>query len=457
MGCVQDIASNPITQIGTDIVLGATGQGWAIPLANAAETKLGGGSNLDALKSGGLALAGQEVAGAVGIGEGNSVFNDAAGITWDNPSSLGLPDIGSGISNAFNSASDALGFTSGGTASSVAGSVNATGAPVDAGGINLSATNPVSTSTMPGAGGGFTGANAALGASSNSITSTLANNLSDVPNFSTVASPELGTLSGAAADSTLQAAGSTGGGSGSAASFPGIVGGNVPLSSDAGIGASSTDSLGSTTDNLTLAAGAAASPAGAASPGLNLGGAPTSGASGGLKDWLPSKSDVGGALVKSALPIGALAYDAIKGPSGLPESSGALQPGGAATAPLLSLEQSAADQATTGKLTQPQQAQIQQYIEGAQNQLLQQLASSGSTDPSHDSRYIAGMQQIQQQAMALQQQFIQQAIQTAVSAGGAASNNIATVANQQITNDKDFSDSLAAAFAGLGGGVSKAA
>lgn len=160
---------------------------------------------------------------------------------------------------------------------------------------------------------------------------------------------------------------------------------------------------------------------------------------------------LGSSIGSSILPGAALAYQASQGPAKLPAASQALQPGGAATAPLLGLETSAANEATTGQLTAPQQAQVLEYVNGRQNELIQQLASSGVTNPTQDSRYISGLAKIQQDALAMQQQFITQAIQTATQAGGAASQNIANVATQQIQQDTAYQDALAQAFAALGG------
>ncbi len=130
-----------------------------------------------------------------------------------------------------------------------------------------------------------------------------------------------------------------------------------------------------------------------------------------------------------------------------------MQPSGAATVPLLALENQGANQALSGQLTPTQQAGITQLVNNAQNELIQQLASEGVTDPTHDSRYIQGMQDIQQKALAQQQQYITAAISEATSAGGAASGNIANVANQQIAQDTAYQDALAQAFAALGGSI----
>jgi len=392
-----------------DVAAVATGNPELLPLANAAGQTISGVSQGESIGKalgqgaigGAEALAGQEVAGALGIGSGNSLVNNALGIDIS-PASTGLPDVGKFASNLFSgesnpsadlqspssSASDFI--NSGGGPSIPTG-----GAPVSSGGSGVTTTP--STPTVGGAGGGVS-AGQALQQGEQSVETAL--NQGNIAGESTPSSPNLGSVtapaSGAAAQVTPQTSG------------------------------------------------------GAYGPWPQAGGSSSS-STGGLSDWLPSKADVGKTALSAALPLGSLAYEAIKGPTQLPAASQALQPGGAATAPLLGIETQNAAQAQSGQLTPSQQANITQYVQTAQNQLLQQLASQGVTDPTHDSRYLQGMQQIQQQVLAMQQQYIQQAISNAVSSGGAASGNIAQVANQQIAEDTSYQDALAQAFGALGG------
>lgn len=392
MGCLKKVFSNPIVKPLTDVALAATGNAAFIPVANAAETYAGGGNLKQSALSGVEALGAQELGGAVGIGQGNTAFNNALGITWDNPAGTGLPDIGKGISDAADWAGNKLGFTSGGTAAPVAGSVTDTGQPVDASGNPLSSTPSTGSVTTPSSG-------------------------------STVGASEQPVISEKALDAMLNPTGS------GATSLGNVSGGG-------NTGTFNYDLSGNAT-------GASASPTTVAAA------APSSG--GGLSDFLPSKSEVGSAVLKNALPLGGLAYEALKGPSALPPASQTLAPGGAATAPLLALEQQNATEAQTGQLTPSQQASITKTVQEQQNQLIQQLASQGVTDPTHDSRYLEGMKTIQQNALALENQYIQQALTNAVSAGGAASTNIANVAQEQISNDAEFQNALASAFGAIGG------
>lgn len=405
-----------------DVAAIATGNPELLPFAQAAGSTISGVSQGEsfgkALGQGAIggaeALAGQEALGALGIGSGNSLVNNALGIDIS-PGATGLPDVGGYISNAADKVGNALGFTQGGSASPIAGT-SASGTALDANGNPLSATNPVSTSVSPSAGSIASAGNIGeLGGQQ--IGEQLGGGLTGE---ATGTSPGLGTLaSGAASDSALGAAGtdaigSTG--SGLAGQFAAGVGGAPSLAAPA-------------VGDLASAAPAAG---GAAAPSNSLLGT------------------LGNAAAKAALPAAGIAYDIAKGPAKLPSASQALQPRGAATGPLLQLEQSAAQEASTGQLTPSQQASVLQYVQESQNALIQQLANAGVTNVKNDSRYIQGMQQIQQQALALQNQYITQAINTATSAGGAASGNIATVANQQIQQDAAYQDALAKAFGALG-------
>lgn len=422
-GALEDVVGDTIAVV--------TGNPELIPLINAGVSAVNGGGIKGALEAGGEALIGQEIGGAVGLGEGNSTFNDALGITGDNPAGTGLPDIGAAASNALGGVTNALGITSpvpGATDnaatpdSSIFGgssSGSGSGSTSTAGGSSASAGG---TSVTPSS-GGVTPASSAGDFSTSQINTQFANGFGggDPGAASTAGSPQLGSVASNSIGATPSTSiGSTGGGiSGEFAS----AAGGAPSLNTSGI-----DALAAT-PSVASAAPAATS----ASPSL-----------------LSQAESVG---IKAIPSLGALAYDAIKGPAKLPSESGALAPGGAATAPLLGLETAAANEATTGQLTPTQQANIEQGVQQQQNALLQQLVASGVTNPTKDSRYIAGLQQIQQWALGQQQAYITQAISAATSAGGAASNNIATIANEQIQNDTSFQDSLAAAFGALGGNV----
>lgn len=394
MGCLKKILNNPLTTIATDVGLSLIPGGAAfIPLANAAERTAGGVANGESFGkalgqgaiSGGLALGGQELAGAVGIGSGNTAVNNALGITWDNPASLGLPDIGAGINNAANSVGNALGFSSSGTAAPVAGEISSTGQPVDASGSALSA--------RPAAGTALSGGGATP---------------SQVLNLGEDASNALLSPSGVA--------GAAGGGT----NLGTLSAGEQNFLSNAANSAATTNATGSIV--------------GSASP-----------ASGGFLNTIKD------AAVKNALPLGALAYQAISGPGKLPEAAQPLGPGGAVTEPLLATEKAGVDAYNSGTLTPGQQAGVSDYIQQQQNALIQQLASQGVTDVHNDSRYISGVAKIKQDALAMQNNILQQDLNNAFTAAGAAGQNLSSVASQQVQQDTAFQNALAEAMAALGG------
>lgn len=390
---------DPIEAV-SDVVATATGNPELIPLINAGEsTGEGlvkgeglGKSLVQGAESGGIALAGQEAAGSIGIGGGNSFVNDALGV--DSGLGLGLPDVGGGINDALNSAGDSIS--------------NAYGDVKDSLGLSPSTTASSSSITDLSNGAGGT---AATGGTTSATGGTGA------PGISASAAPEVAQQQ-ISTQLGSNATGAIGGDTGFGSVAPGAGPFDVAANN---FGKTLDPSLSGITPASTSAASGAA------------------GAS-------------GSSLSKLAplVPLGNLAYQAISGPGKLPSSAASLAAGGAATKPLLDTETAQLGEANSGQLTAPQQANIQQYVSQAQNQLIQQLANSGVTNFKNDSRYLEGMKQIQAQALAQQQQYIQNAVSNGVAAGGAASGNIAGVANEQISQDKEFQDALAAAFGSFG-------
>jgi hypothetical protein len=435
MGCVKDIATNPLTTAVTDIGLSLIpGAAPFIPLANAAESTVGGVASGESFGkaigqgaiAGGEALAGQELAGAVGVGSGNDAFNSALGITGDNPAGTGLPDIGGGINGILGSS----GGSSGGGAidpntglAASAESTNAAGATINSSTGNTVAAPSTSTSVSP-VSGSPVGAGQAIDFGAGQIDAQLFPD-SVSSGTSTATSPGLGSVSGGSSGATAN-------------SFPGPVGGEVPISTgNAAIGAAQTDALGSVSSPL--------------NPQPVQGPVPSGSSTGGLSDFLPSKATIGKDLFSAAPALGMLGYEAIKGPPPLPAATQPLTASGAVTAPLLATETADANAYNTGTLTAPQQASIDEWVQGQQNQLLQQIANSGVQNPTQDSRFVSGMAQIQQQALAQKQAILQQDITNAFSAAGAAGQNLGTVANSQVQNDTAYQQALAAAMAALGG------
>jgi hypothetical protein len=400
MGCAAKVLNNPLTQIVSDVAAVATGNPELIPLINAGERTAGGLAKGESFGkalgqgaiSGGEALAGQELAGAVGIGEGNSAFNKALGINIS-PAATGLPNIGGFISDtaskAMGGVSDFLGISGGsGTTvpdSSVGQSFSGTSVPGE-----------ISTPSVPTAastGGGFTSASSLTSGSSPSVDALLGASTSSPTSLGSL-TPQLG-----------------------------------------GASASDIDSL-SAPFSAGVTSAASSIPSGAASAT-----APTSG---GFMSSLES------AAGKAALPLGAAAYSAMKGPEPLPSAAHPLELNGTITAPLAATEKTGLDAYNSGTLTAPQQATVLKYVQEQQNQLIQQLVNSGVTDFRNDSRYLAGMEKIQQDSIAMQGQMLQQTFNNAFSAAGAAGQNLSSVANEQVALDKDFQDAMASAFAGIG-------
>lgn len=364
---------DPITAL-ADTAAVATGQEQFLPLINAGVStgeNLAKGKGLGTalgkgLVSGGETLAGQELAGAVGIGSGNTAVNDALGVDIS-PGATGLPDIGGGIRDALGGVKDYLG----GTSTPTGGGSLATGS--SGSDINSQFAKGLST---PSSGAGFTSA------------------------------ANVGDLSKSALDTQL---GST--------------------SSATQLGSSGADSLGiegGFADGKSIAASSA--------PTSTLG-----------------KLVSGGSDIAKVASLGNVAYNALSGPGKLPSASQPLTAGGDVTAPLIATETSNLAVANSGQITPAAQASIDQYTQQAKNQLIQQLANEGVTNFAGDSRYIQGVNEINKQAQALQQSFIQSEIDNAFKAAGLAGSNLGQVANEQVSQDSAFQQSLNAAFESLGG------
>lgn len=171
----------------------------------------------------------------------------------------------------------------------------------------------------------------------------------------------------------------------------------------------------------------------------------TSGGGGGfLKSATDFLGTPAGKLGVAALP---LAATLLRGEPSLPPQFKDL---GAVTGPLSATARTQLAAANAGQLTPGAAATVAQYVQGATNQLYQNLANEGVTDPRSDSRWISGQQQIQQQASVMTEQFIQDEFKTAFAAAGGASNNLIAAAEAQIQEDQAFNQALSAAFTSFG-------
>jgi len=454
----------------TDVGLTAVGAPELIPAANAAESfgeGLASGEGvgkaaIGGLESGGESLAGQELAGAVGIGSGNSFVNDALGIDLS-PSATGLPDLGSSIGLGSSGNTDANATTSGNPASG--------GTTAEGGAPNLTGT----TSTATPATGGVISPTGADAASAQTVGTQLnASGLTDLSQPTT----DLGTISapdtapttpvdtaslgpvGSSTDTSnigpVNATPSISTPTGANLSTPGGVdlsGGLAPQTPTPTPSAADTAFLNgqaapSAAPNIgqgpTLAAGAAATSTPATqTPGFltNLESGNVSGAVG----------NIGTALEKNpGVDLAGLfaGYEALKGPAPLSSSGQALQAQGNTLNTTANADLAAAN---SGTLTAPQQATITQYIQGATNQLYQQLASQGISNPQGSTGFTQGLQQIQQQATAMAQSYIQQSFSNAMSAAGQAGSDLSAAAQEQTSSDNAYTTALSSAVASIGG------
>jgi hypothetical protein len=119
--------------------------------------------------------------------------------------------------------------------------------------------------------------------------------------------------------------------------------------------------------------------------------------------------------------------------------------------------------AQRGELTAPQKAQLGQYETGLTNQARQQWASMGR-NPDQDTSFISQTADIDAKVNAMAQQEIQTTIQLGLGeiSGGnslastglgfenAANQALITAGQAQLQQDKNYSDSLTAAFTSIG-------
>lgn len=169
-----------------------------------------------------------------------------------------------------------------------------------------------------------------------------------------------------------------------------------------------------------------------------------------------------GSGTKLALAAAPAALALLRGEGKVPSNIQPLTTGGAVTGPLIATENQQLNEANSGVLQPGQAAQISQYSSSAESQLRQQLANEGVADPTKDSRYIAGMATISQNAQIMSQQFITGALTSGLSAAGDAASALTTAANAQLAVDKEFQDALNSATQSFGlimglGGITKLA
>jgi formate dehydrogenase maturation protein FdhE len=150
--------------------------------------------------------------------------------------------------------------------------------------------------------------------------------------------------------------------------------------------------------------------------------------------------------VAELAPLGALGYTLARGQPSLPPTAQAAV-GGATAEQQFGASQLAAAQAN--QITPAQAAQIAQYKQNAQNQLYQLYAREGR-DPTNDTDYLQGLQQIDQNAVAMQQQFIDAMIANGLNATNSADSTLISAANMQVASDTAFQNSIASAVQSFG-------
>jgi hypothetical protein len=168
------------------------------------------------------------------------------------------------------------------------------------------------------------------------------------------------------------------------------------------------------------------------------GAAPSSGILGTGVSWGDALR-FGGPLASLAM----LGYTAARGPQQLPSAEQQALSNVSPGSPVAQTAQRYLTEASTGNLQPGETAQIEQYRQNANNQLYQQLANEGITDPRQDSRFVQGQQAIEQNAQIMYQQFINAAVTNGLAAQGAVDQTLQTAAQLQMENDANFRQSLA--------------
>jgi hypothetical protein len=256
-----------------------------------------------------------------------------------------------------------------------------------------------------------------------------------------------------------------------------LAGGSSEIGSQLGSDAFASADLGAETQLPAAGAGAVSAPGAAAAPAASAGGAAAGG--GGLG------STIGAALnspitkgAELALPLGFLGYNLLKGPPQLPSNAqAAVNNVGGLTQNVPQLNQAVQqdlNSVNNFQLNPGQAASVDQFKSDQYNQLYQQLANEGNVDPTKTSQWLQGKNQIDQQALKMKSDLIQQLFANAIAAEGsavgatsAANQTLLQAANIQVQQDNAFQTSISealksfgliAALQGrVGGGQSKAA
>lgn len=137
--------------------------------------------------------------------------------------------------------------------------------------------------------------------------------------------------------------------------------------------------------------------------------------------------------------IGNLAYQALQGPAKLPAADAALQ---SQANELQGTGQNLLNEFNAGAINPAQQAQLDQLRQQGLNQIYQQFASQGVTNPKGDSRFLAAVQQLDQSIEAQKAQMLGAEFQQGTAAEGQASGELENIAQQQLKQQEDYNNQI---------------
>lgn len=104
-------------------------------------------------------------------------------------------------------------------------------------------------------------------------------------------------------------------------------------------------------------------------------------------------------------------------------------------------------QAQSGQLSGPQQAAVDQATQNAKNQINQYFSSIGQ---ANSTSHMQALKQVDDQALAMRQQYLDTALQQGLQAAGVAQGPLQTIAQYQIGQDRQLQDAFANFASGLG-------
>jgi hypothetical protein len=148
--------------------------------------------------------------------------------------------------------------------------------------------------------------------------------------------------------------------------------------------------------------------------------------------------------------LGMLGATMARGPAPLPQAAQQQVALTGPGSPVYNVSQKYLTEASTGQLQPGETAQIEQYRQNATNQLYQQLANEGVTDPRGDSRFVQGQQAIEQNAQIMYQGFINAAVTNGINALGPTTTALTNAAQLQMEQDQAYRQALASATQAFG-------